>query len=260
MFDPKTNLIQSLSGKVPTLIKGLKNIFNKPTNVYIDFANVIYWQDKLGWHIDLKRLKQFLDSFTTIQKIKFYYGTLVGNENSENIIRKAKSRQYTVITKPVKIMRLSIDISSIPLSSTKIIDQFIRAPLLKKLNVETIEFLNKRLKELNRQGILYLEDRKCNFDVEIGRDMLIDYHDNKIDNFILWSGDSDFADPIKQLLSDGKKVLLFSTVRKVAIELNDLRQNGLGVFDIQKIRNFICYKKEIRLDKLPIKAKRTQHY
>ena len=45
------------------------------TNVYIDFANVLGWQDKLKWHIDQKRLKQFLDSFTTINSVKFYSGT-----------------------------------------------------------------------------------------------------------------------------------------------------------------------------------------
>ncbi|MBU0693341.1 MAG: NYN domain-containing protein [Candidatus Omnitrophica bacterium] len=258
MFNPKTNTIAELAKKVPELIENLKTIFDQPTNVYIDFANVIHWQDKLQWHIDLKRLQQFLDSFTNVKNVNFYYGTLVGNRNSENIIQKTKNRRYNVITKPVKIMRLSIDISSIPLDSTKIIEQFIRPPLLKKLNIETVEFLNRKLQELNKQGVKYLEDRKCNFDVEIGRDMLIDYHENKAQNFILWSGDSDFADPVKQLLSDGRRVSLFITVRKVATELNELKKDGLRIFEIQKIRNFICYKREIRLDKLPIKAKRTQ--
>lgn len=258
MFNPKTNTIAELAKKVPELIENLKTIFDQPTNVYIDFANVMHWQDKLQWHIDLKRLQQFLDSFTNVKNVNFYYGTLVGNRNSENIIQKTKNRRYNVITKPVKIMRLSIDISSIPLDSTKIIEQFIRPPLLKKLNIETVEFLNRKLQELNKQGVKYLEDRKCNFDVEIGRDMLIDYHENKAQNFILWSGDSDFADPVKQLLSDGRRVSLFITVRKVATELNELKKDGLRIFEIQKIRNFICYKREIRLDKLPIKAKRTQ--
>ena len=58
----------------------------------------------------------------------------------------------------------------------------------------------------------------------------------------------DFADPINQLLNDGKKVILFATARKVASELNELRKEGLLIFDIQKIRNFICWKKEIKLD------------
>ncbi|PIZ77002.1 MAG: hypothetical protein COY04_00770 [Parcubacteria group bacterium CG_4_10_14_0_2_um_filter_7_35_8] len=32
-------------------------------NTYIDYANVRPWADKLGWHVDTKRLMQFLKSF-----------------------------------------------------------------------------------------------------------------------------------------------------------------------------------------------------
>jgi len=145
-------------------------------------------------------------------------------------------------------MSLSIDVSSIPMDSPILLGDFIRKPLLAKFDLETIEYLNKKLKELNDKGIKFIEDLKCNFDVEIGRDMLIDYEKNRVENFILWSGDSDFADPIKQLLDDGKKVILFATARKVASELNELKEKGLLIFDIQKIRNFICWKKEIQLD------------
>ena len=76
--------------------------------------------------------------------------------------------------------------------------------------------------------------------------MLIDYERNGIENFVLWSGDSDFADPLSQLLQDGKRVFLFATARRVAAELNDLGKKGLVIYDIQKIRDFICWKKEIR--------------
>ncbi|HPQ23264.1 MAG TPA: NYN domain-containing protein [Candidatus Paceibacterota bacterium] len=245
MFHPKTGRIKKLSQKYPDRILELEKIFDKKTNIYIDFANVIRWQDKLKWRIDLKRLKQFLDSFSNIEKIKFYNGKLEGDEKSLAILEEAEKCGYIVKTKPVKIMQLSINVSSISPNSPEILKNFIRAPLLKKLKVEAIEFLNHQLKELNQQGILFVQDLKCNFDVEIGRDMLVDYEKNKIENFILWSGDSDFADPVNQLLEDGKKVVLFATVRRVASELNELQKKGLFIFDIQKIRNFICWKREI---------------
>lgn len=246
MFQPKTDRIKQLSKKLPQRITELEKIFDKNTNIYIDFANVFRWQEKLKWHIDLKRLKQLLDSFDFIQNVKFYSGTLMGDPKSEQFIKEAKQTGYIIITKPVKIMKLSIDVSSITPDSPQILKQFIRAPLLQKMSIETIEYLNARLKELNQQGILYTEDLKCNFDVEIGRDMLLDYHDKKVENFILWSGDSDFADPVRQLLSDNKKVVLFATARRVSVELNELRKDGLFIFDIQKIRDFICWKKEMR--------------
>ena len=195
---------------------------------------------------NIKRIgKQFLDSFGNIEKIKFYNGKLERDEKSLAILEEAEKCSYIVKTKVVKIMQLSIDVSGIPPNSPEILKNFIRTPLLKKLKVETIEFLNNQLKELNQQGILFVQDLKCNFDVEIGRDMLIDYEKNKIENFILWSGDSDFADPVNQLIEDNKKVVLFATARRVASELNELQEKGLFIFDIQKIRNFICWKREI---------------
>jgi hypothetical protein len=91
---------------------------------------------------------------------------------------------------------------------------------------------------MNNKGETFIEDRKCNFDVEIGVDMLMDNERGSADTFILWSGDSDFADPIKKLLSSGRKVVLFATARRVSRELSDLKSQGLLIFDIQKIRDF----------------------
>ncbi|MDO8430692.1 MAG: NYN domain-containing protein [Candidatus Taylorbacteria bacterium] len=245
MFIPISERLKELATAYPERIQELKKIFDKKTNVYIDYANVRPWSQKLGWHVDLRRLKQFLNSFNTIKEVKLYSGTLKGNSQSKMVIKEAQRLGYVVKTKPVKIMKLSIDTTSINSSSLDLLKDFIRKPLLEKLRIETIESLNNELKLLNQQGIFYIEDLKSNFDVEIGRDMLRDYDTEDLDSFILWSGDSDFEDPIRQLLNDKKKVMLFATARRVATELNDLRTNGLAIFDIQKIKEFICYKKEM---------------
>ena len=251
MFSPKTDRIKLLAEKFFGRISELEKLFLEVTNIYIDYANVRPWATKLGWHIDLKRLKQFLDSFTNIQSVKIYRGTLLGDEESEDTIDELQNRGYIVKTKPVKIMKQSIDVSSIATTSPDLLNKFIRKCLLKKYDLETIEYLNNKFKEMNQNGIFYIEDLKCNFDVEIGRDILMDYERNHVDTFVLWSGDSDFADPVGQLLDDGKKVILFATARKVSTELNNLGIKGLAIFDIQKIRNFICWKKEIQPDILP---------
>jgi uncharacterized LabA/DUF88 family protein len=133
-------------------------------------------------------------------------------------------------------------------SNSVLLKQFIKQSLLRKYDVATIEQLNRKFAEMNTQGIYSIEDRKCNFDVEIGRDMLIDYERNHVDTFVLWSGGSDFADPIAQLIEDGKNVRLFAIPRRVATELSMLREKGLFIFDIQKIRDFICWKSELSKD------------
>ncbi len=75
--------------------------------------------------------------------------------------------------------------------------------------------------------------------------MLLDCERNIAEKFVLWSGDSDFADPIKKLLATGRKVFLFATARKVSKELSALTNEGLIIFDIQKINTFICWRDEL---------------
>ncbi len=246
MFQAKTQRISDLANRYPNRIRELELLFFKPTNIYIDFSNVRPWSEKLKWNVDPKRTKQFLDSFSTIKSVNFYTGELRGDEISEDCIKEyAEVFKNGLKTKPVKIMKLSIDISSISPNDPAILKDFIRKPLLEKLNIQTIEALNSELGKLNKQGIYELEDRKCNFDVEIGTDMLLDLERNNSDIFVLWSGDSDFSDPIAKILGAGKLVYLFATARRVSTELSLLRSQGLIIFDIQKIKNFICWKKEI---------------
>lgn len=229
-----------------SVIFELEKLFAVPTRIYIDFANVRPWSNKLGWHIDLKRLKQFLDSFTSIKAVNFYNGYIENDRQSEKEIKEIENQKYVVRTKPVKIMRFPINVSSISADSTALLNHFIRRALLRKYDLSTIEYLNERFRDMNKKGEFYIEDRKCNFDVEIGTDMLLDFERNNAETFILWSGDSDFSDPVRKLLIAGKNVALFATVRKVSTELSNLRSEGLFIFDIQKIRNYICWNREIQ--------------
>jgi len=258
MFKPKTERMDLLAQVFPKRIEEVDKIFNTSTVIYIDWANVIHWQEKLDWHIDLVRIKQFLDSFSSVKKVRFYGGTLNNNKKSKEQIKEATDVGYVVSTKPVKIMRVSIDVSSISNESPEILKNFLKKSLLKKMDIETISFINSKLSLLNQQGIKFLEEQKCNFDVEIGRDMLSDYNSNEYDNFILWSGDSDFQSPIKQLLEAKKNVFIFSISGRVTPELQTL---NVPVFDIRKIREFVCWGKdipeEVKTKMAQIKAKGT---
>ncbi len=244
MFTPKTERIENIAKDKQGIIIQLDSIFDAKTHVYIDYANVRPWSEKLGWHIDLKRLKQFLDSFSAIEAINFYNGYLAGNERSEKEKTEAEECKYILRTKPVKILKFSINASSVPADSTILVKQFIRRALLKKYEIATIEYLNERFKDMNKKGEYSIEDRKCNFDVEIGVDMLLDCERNSAEVFILWSGDSDFADPIQKLISIGKKVCLFATAGRISSELNELKKIGLEIIDIFELREFICWPRE----------------
>jgi uncharacterized LabA/DUF88 family protein len=245
MFQPKTEKIRMIYDDYKIKIQSLEKILLGKVFVYIDYANIKPWSEKLQWHIDLKRLKQFLDSFSQIEEIKIYSGILKGDIKSEKEAEEIKKSNYIYRTKPVKIMKFSIKASDVAYNSPNLLSQFIRKSLLRKYTTETIEYLNQRFVDMNTLGEYYIEDRKCNFDVEIGVDMLLDLKQEKFETCVLWSGDSDFYDPVFKLLSSGKKVVLFATARRVSSELNALKKEGLIIFDIKKIRDFICWRREL---------------
>ena len=189
-----------------------------------------------------------------VEQVTIYFGKIVGNRGSEGFHALLKSLKYFKIeTKPVKFMRLSIDVSSIPEHSPDVVKNFVEPCLLRKLKVEAIDYLNGQLAELNATGTKYLEMMKCNFDVEIARDMLIDHETKDVDSFCVWSGDSDFASPILHLLDAKKRVVVISD--GIAPELNDLKPDGLRVFDIKKLKDIIGHEKQrgLRLESPPSK-------
>ncbi|MCI0447736.1 hypothetical protein L0152_31550, partial [bacterium] len=166
MFAPRTERIEKITKEKQEVIRQLESVFGAKTRIYIDYANVRPWSVKLGWHIDLKRLKQFLDSFDAIEAVNFYNGYLAGNERSEKEKTEAENCKYILRTKPVKMMKFSIDASSVLPDSTVLLDQFVRRALLRKYEVGTIEYLNERFADMNKKGEYLIEDMKCNFDVE----------------------------------------------------------------------------------------------
>jgi len=243
-FQPKTSRIDKLARAFPYVVEEFEAILDRKTSIYIDYANVRAWSERLGWHVDLKRLYQLFECFNCPKRLCFYYGTKEGDHESEELIKITKAQGYEVTTKPVKRIRISIDASSISSGSPDILRNFIARPLLESLSVKQIEELNGHLKALNGQGTLYFEDLKCNFDVEISTQMLLDLN-GRTEGFILWSCDGDFADTILKLLDAGKKVIAVGVSGRFAKELNQLRPAGLRFFEVKRLKEFLCWPREL---------------
>lgn len=238
MYKPKTIALDVFGQKLPDRIQFLEKILNEKTVVYIDYGNVRGWERRLGWKIDIRKLKDFFDSFGILET-RFYFGTYHGDSRSEAFMKMVHSCGYKVRTKRVKLIKVSIDVTSVSNGSPAILTNFIDGILLKNLRVDAIEYLNDELRNMNKSGKTFLESSKCNFDVEIASDMRLDHHIQRAENFCLVSGDSDFADPLTELLDGQRKVCVIGTVRHIASELNALQSRGLKIMDIKKLKEFI---------------------
>ena len=220
-------------------IASLEKLLSEKTIVYIDFGNVREWRKRLGWEIDLEKLKYFLDSFG-VKEVRFYFGTPQGDAGAARFMTFVHKQGYKIRTKHVKKMHHSIDMTNVTNPHSKdVLCSFIDKTLLNTLPVTAIASLNQELRNLNAAGVMHIECWKSNFDVEIGTDMRIACQLGEAESFCLFSGDSDFADPLTVILNSKHQVSVFGTARHIASELNALQANGLKIVDVAALRDFL---------------------
>lgn len=157
------------------------NLKNKPqAKVYIDGSNIFYTQKQIGWSIDWAKAKKILQENYNVLEIRYYTGLKEGDKKMDRYLKYLRTINFTIITKPLKKIKLRNTKNSLKTSKTPFI-------------------------------------YKANFDVEIAVDILLDK--SKLTKIILFSGDSDFSYLIKKLKKSGKRVIIFSSRKTLSWEL-----------------------------------------
>lgn len=165
------------------------------TIVIIDWANVYGWRSQTNGVTDPKKLYKYLNGYREISFIHFYYG-LDKHPKSKTFLQEMKRIGYTVISKEVKYIPVSLDTSHF-----KKIFREMKSSLILIKGIKTKD-LEKVLKILERK----IMRRKCDFDIEIAMDVY--KHMDEVDTFVFFSGDGDFAPLFEFLISKGKQVIV----------------------------------------------------
>lgn len=175
--------------------KIFEKFHRKKTAVFIDEGNVFYSQKKLGWHIHWKKFLDFLTSFVEIKSANYYMGMPISKNNSY---------EKNILIKD-RLQREGLNVITKP---------------LKKI------FLNKE-----KDDFIY----KCNFDVEITKDVLNALPEADI--FVVVSGDSDFIGLRNEVLKRGKNFIFVCFEDNVSWEI----RRSFHIF-FEDIKDFIEYK------------------
>lgn len=149
------------------------------SKAYIDGSNIFYTQKKLGWSLDWSKIKTLVDSQKEVLEWKYYVGLKEGDEKMRGYLKYLNAIGFTAVTKPLKKIRVN-DGETHPNS---------------------------------HDGFIY----KANFDVEMTADILLDR--TKVDEIILFSGDSDFKYLTQKLKDLGRKVTVYASKRTISWEL-----------------------------------------
>ncbi len=173
---------------------------------YLDLSNIFHWQATLKWNFSIFYVIKQLFEISVLNEVRIYYGLNQRELNkSENFHRHLRQTGAIVITKPVKWIRKDI---------TK--GLFVKPITLGLFDSQAHAKLSELVEYLQQQGIK-IEEPKCNFDVEIALNLLdaADY----VSGVLIFSGDSDFKEPLQRLRLKGKNVYIFGVRGMVGKEL-----------------------------------------
>ena len=203
------------------------------TLVIIDWANVYGWFKKLKWEIDPQKLYNYLKSYPEIVEIRFYFGIEKENKKSEEFHRLIKSIGYNLISKEVKWVPVDIKFTEFIKGEDGQVNKIGRYDKERKI-VQELKGLSKELNGLIKAGGFVR--RKCDFDVEITRDVLMSL--DKVDGIILFSGDGDYAPLVEEVIKVGKQAILVFARGCKGKEYGNF-DKGLYQCSVKKLKKFI---------------------
>ena len=184
--------------------------------VFVDFSNVRQWA-KSFWpednknfikkEIDIKKLSEVIEWIKPEKKF-FYYGYY---------------QEY-------------LDLSTNHRLNIKYRSSIYRIDKARKSGFKTRQKIVKMIKRFDDEGRYLGEQPKCNFDVEITKDIILKM--DKYDTIFLWTGDSDFSVLFSYLRDKEKKIITICTRNFISSELRD----GSDLYiPADPLKNFLEY-------------------
>jgi uncharacterized LabA/DUF88 family protein len=199
-------------------------ILNGKTLVIIDWANVYGWFNNLGWEINPKKLFKYLKSYPKITDIRFYFGVEKDNINSMKFQKEIASIGYTLISKELKWVPVSLDRTHFK----KFIEELNKiTDKLQKTNTEIAKQILNAIKTP-------IYRRKCDFDCEIAIDVMKKI--DQIDGLVLFSGDGDYAVLVDELIKRGKHAIVVFAKGHKGKEYKDFKK-GLYLCSVDRLKS-----------------------
>lgn len=82
--------------------------------VYIDGANMFYTQKKLGWLVDWKKARVYLNEKYALKEVRFYSSYKKGKKGDQAFLQRLKKLGFTIISKPLKFIEDEVTGKAVP--------------------------------------------------------------------------------------------------------------------------------------------------
>jgi len=159
--------------------------------IYIDGANIFYTQKQIGWSIDWKKTKKYLNKNSQILEIRYYTGI------KKNDIKMSKYLNYfdkigiTTVTKPIKIIKTNKGIMfksnfDVEMTTDILLDRILVDKIILFTGDSDFNYLIKKLKDLGKYVIVYSSRKMLSWELKLNANQYIFLEDirNKIERII----------------------------------------------------------------------------
>ncbi|MEK7597631.1 MAG: NYN domain-containing protein [Patescibacteria group bacterium] len=154
--------------------------------VYIDGANIFYTQKQIGWNIDWKKVKKYLEKKSEIIEMRYYTGV------KKNDIKMSKYLNYfdkiaiTTVTKPIKIIKTingNIFKSNfdVEMATDVLLDRVLVDKIILFTGDSDFNYLIKKLKDLGKYVVVYSSRKMLSWELKLNANQYFFLEDIKSD-------------------------------------------------------------------------------
>ena len=85
----------------------IKKFITGKVAVFIDASNILYSQKSMGWKMDYRKLKDYLNSESEVVSLNYYTGKVGSFDKQANFLEKMEKIGYRITSKEIKLIKLN---------------------------------------------------------------------------------------------------------------------------------------------------------
>ncbi|MEK7495707.1 MAG: NYN domain-containing protein [Patescibacteria group bacterium] len=158
---------------------------DKPkAKIYIDGANIFYTQKQIGWNIDWKKVKKYLEKKSEIVEMRYYTGVKNNDVKMSKYLNYFDKVGITTVTKPIKIIKTSngnIFKSNFDVEMTTdvLLDRILLDKIILFTGDSDFNYLIKKLKDLGKYVVVYSSRKMLSWELKLNANQYVFLEDIK---------------------------------------------------------------------------------
>jgi len=147
-------------------------MFKPKAKVYIDGANIFYTQKQIGWNIDWRKVKKFLNKKSQIIEMRYYTGVKKNDTKMSKYLKYFDNIGVTTVTKPIKVIKTksgNIFKSNFDVEMTTdvLLDRILVEQIIFFTGDSDFNYLIKKLKDLGKYVIVYSSRKMLSWELKL---------------------------------------------------------------------------------------------